>query len=356
MRLTSAPSTMPSDESQCKRILLLASLRAGSGNAATASRIAHQLRTMNKFIVDCVSVDTPHSESDSFAMSVRRYDAILALHAYRTGQLLNPIYRSTDETLPPLVLIFAGTDLHSCEPKWIPTLEEIIPRAKGLVCFSGEWKKFLETSYKNRLPCKISIIPQSVLILPFIFEQLPMAMHTMPQRKILLWIGEIRSVKDPQFALDVFSHLNNDDYHLFIIGYEQDDQLNESLHRSSSHLNVTFLGGQSQNFVHTIMRTSFAYINTSINEGMCLAILEAMTLGLPVLARRNTGNASLIKHGKTGLLFDTPDQAAEQCLQVDRNKKLRQTLIEQAGQYVKKSHSNTAETKAYRNLLLEVME
>ena len=343
---------MPSE--QTNRVLLLASLRPGCGNTATASRIAHQLRTLTRFTVDCVSVDAPHTESDSFASSIRRYSVVLALHAYRAGQLLTSIYKNGDNDLPPLVLIFAGTELHSCEPKWIPTLESIVPRASGLVCFNNEWKKHVETTYKNSLPCKVTVIPQSALILPFIFEQLPIAMHVIDQRKILLWIGEIRPVKDPLFAVEFLSRLDPDAYELFLVGYEYDQALTEQLRASSSQHNVTFLGGQSQNFVHTLMRTSFAYINTSVNEGMCLAVLEAMTLGVPVLARRNIGNTSIVKHGKTGLIFETCDQAAEQILQLDQNNKWRQTLIRQAADYVRKYHSSTVETKAYRDLLLDL--
>ena len=345
---------MPSDE--MKRILILASLRPGCGNAATASRIAHQLQTTKKFLVDCVSTDSPNNESDCLATNLRRYDVVLALHAFRTGEVLNDIYRTGKNALPPLVLIFAGTELHSCEPKWIPTLYEIIPRAKGLICFSNEWKKHVETTFESYLTCKITVIPQSVVILPFIFEQLPMSLHLIAQRKILLWIGEIRSVKDPFFALEVFSQLNQDEFHLFFIGHDQNVDLREKLSLASENLNVTFLGGHEQNFVHTILRTSFAYLNTSINEGMCLAILEAMALGVAVVARRNLGNASIIKHGKTGILFDTVEEAAEQIRQIDQNKKFRLNLIENAADYVKKTHNNINETKAYRNLLLDVVQ
>jgi glycosyltransferase involved in cell wall biosynthesis len=335
-----------------KRILLLASLRPGSGNAATAFRIAHGLETSSNFIVDCLSVDTPQTESDSILTSIRRYSAILALHVYRTGNLLSSIYKDGENDLPKLILIFAGTELHSCESKWISTIEYIIPRAKGLVCFNHEWKKYVETTYKNLLPCKITIIPQSVLLSSFIFEQIPLSTN----KKTILWVGEIRAVKDPLFAMRFLSHLNNDEYHLFLLGYENDPVLTEYLRSSYSQLNLTFLGGQSQSFVHTLMRTSFAYINTSINEGMCLAILEAMTLGVPVLARRNTGNTSIIKHGKTGLLFDTPDEAVQCLIELDNSKKLRHLLIRQAENYVRKYHHFTNETKSYRNLLLDLIK
>jgi glycosyltransferase involved in cell wall biosynthesis len=340
-----------------KRILLLASLRPGCGNTATASRIAHNLRTSTSWTVDCISTDAPHTEFDSFSTTIRRYDVIVALHAYRAGHLLNSIYNCEDDDLPPLILIFAGTDLHSCEPKWISTVQSIIPHANGLVCFNADWKKYVETTYQTQVRCKITVIPQSVLILPFIFEQLPSSLHTINHRKVLLWIGEIRSVKDPLFIIRFLSQLNNDAYHLFLVGYEHDSSLSDDLRSlSSSQCNVTLLGGRSQNFVHTLIRTSFAYINTSINEGMCLAILEAMALGVPVIARRNTGNASLVQNGKTGLLFDTPDQAVEHLIELDQNLEFRHRIIRQAADYVRKSHNSTVETKAYERLLLNSMK
>ena len=347
-----AKQSISTSSDQAKRILLLSSLRPGSGNTATTDRIAHGLETSTKFIVDCLSVDAPQSESESIGTCIRQYAAVVAIHVYRTGNLLSSIYKDGEENLPPLILIFAGTELHSCEAKWISTIEYIIPRAKGLVCFNHEWKKYVETTYKDLLPCKITVIPQSVLLSPFIFEQIPI----LTEKKTILWVGEIRSVKDPIFAIRFLSHLNNDAYHLFLVGYENDPTLNEYLHSSYSQLNLTFLGGQSQSFVHTLMRTSFAYINTSINEGMCLAMLEAMAIGLPVLARRNTGNSSVIKHEKNGLLFDTPDEAVQCLLELDNSSKLRQTLIQQAENYVKKNHYFPTESKAYRNLLFDLIQ
>lgn len=344
-------SLSPSSDNM-KRILLLSSLRPGSGNAATASRITYELETTKKFIVDCVSIDTPYTELNSFLISIRQYAVVLALHVYRAGKLLSSIYKDGENNLPPLILIFAGTELHSCESKWISTLEYIIPRANGVICFSNEWKYYIEITYKNYLSCQITVIPQSVLLSPFIFEQLPLLID----KKVIIWIGEIRTVKDPIFAIRFLSHLNNAQYHLFLIGYENDQILNEYIRSSYSQLNLTFLGGQSQSFIHTLMRTSFAYINTSINEGMCLAMLEAMTLGLPVLARRNTGNTSIIKHGKTGLIFDTPDEAVQCLIELDNSTKLRNLLIRQAENYVRKYHNITNETKSYRNLLLDLIK
>jgi glycosyltransferase involved in cell wall biosynthesis len=54
-------------------------------------------------------------------------------------------------------------------------------------------------------------------------------------------------------------------------------------------------------------------LNTSESEGMSNAIMEAMALGTPVVARRHAGNLSLIKEGETGLAFSTPLEAMAAC-------------------------------------------
>ncbi len=58
---------------------------------------------------------------------------------------------------------------------------------------------------------------------------------------------------------------------------------------------------------------SFCYISTSRWEGMPLAILEAMALGLPIIATNVTGNKDVVIHGKNGYLFnpENPSEASE---------------------------------------------
>lgn len=332
-----------------KRVLLLASLGSGSGNAATSSRIADGLRQSSQITVDCVSVDTLDLGFDSLTTLIHQYDIILALHIYRAGHLLTPIYQHHSD-LPPLIFIFAGTDLHSCEPEWLPTIKKMLPKARGLVCFSNEWKRYVEDTYKDLLVCPIAVIPQSVVLSPS-----PTSFSSL--RKTIVWAGQIRAVKDPLFAVHIMSHLTNHPFLLIIVGYETDHSLFNTLQSSCSSLsNVRLIGGQSTDHVHALMRTAFAFLNTSINEGMCLAILEAMALRLPVVARRNTGNISIVTHDKTGLLYETPEQAAQCLLQLQSNTGLREIMIQQAVDQVQTVHNPTLEIRAYQNLICSLLE
>lgn len=64
-------------------------------------------------------------------------------------------------------------------------------------------------------------------------------------------------------------------------------------------------------FLVLILFLLFVFLSPCFSEGESNALLEAMSLCGPVVARNNSGNASLIHHGVTGWLFDTPQQMVE---------------------------------------------
>ena len=61
-------------------------------------------------------------------------------------------------------------------------------------------------------------------------------------------------------------------------------------------------------------------LNTSLSEGLSANLLEAGALGRPVVASRVPGNADLIRHKETGLLFDDEDELARCVLALARNR------------------------------------
>lgn len=60
-------------------------------------------------------------------------------------------------------------------------------------------------------------------------------------------------------------------------------------------------------YIAQAMKDATCVLNCSLSEGQCGAILEAMTMGTLVLARAIEGNACVIEHMHTGLLFATPE-------------------------------------------------
>jgi glycosyltransferase involved in cell wall biosynthesis len=53
------------------------------------------------------------------------------------------------------------------------------------------------------------------------------------------------------------------------------------------------------------------YIQTSLWEGLPIAVIEAMAMGLPVIASNIIGNKDLVEHGKTGFLVNTYHEYVE---------------------------------------------
>jgi len=73
---------------------------------------------------------------------------------------------------------------------------------------------------------------------------------------------------------------------------------------------VRFLGTQSPAGIADLHAASDLFVWPAINEAFGLAILEAQAAGLPVIAGRSAGVASLVRDGRTGRLTPPGDPVA----------------------------------------------
>lgn len=96
---------------------------------------------------------------------------------------------------------------------------------------------------------------------------------------------------------------NDNKFRLTIVG---DGPLRDSLEKLASSLNissyVTFLGVQQD--VSSLLLNSDVFISCSRGEAQGIAILEAMSFGIPVIASNVPGHIDTIKSGFNGLLFN----------------------------------------------------
>lgn len=336
------------------RLLFLAVLRPHTGNAVTAQRVRAHLEAEGHacLLRDASDVAGPTEVAE--LVRAEGVQAALALHLYRAGRLL--LGHGV-----PFGVVFGGTDLNEdvhrgdrhrvmgavlAEARFAVAFTEAMraaacghwPHAKDKICVQGQgiatapnaafpWGTFLQRAG----------IPQSAD-----------ALH------VFLLVCGLRPVKDPLFLVDAFAgwHREEPGVYLVIVGPVVDAafarEVQAKVERSAG---VRLLPEMPQGDLHAAEKNCLALVNSSLSEGMSAAILEAMDLEVPVLARNIPGNAAVVQHGVTGLLFSDPQEFVQLARRLVRDPALGAELVARGREYVRTRHCWRAERDTYQRLV-----
>ncbi|GFR66588.1 glycosyltransferase 1 domain-containing protein 1 [Elysia marginata] len=179
------------------------------------------------------------------------------------------------------------------------------------------------------------------------------------KRIVFIFVGGIRVVKNPLFLVSAFQEWHQKDPRVIylMVGPRLEkkfscDVFEPAVVRSPG---VLYVPGLPISDVHSLVTHSTALVNTSESEGMCLALLEAMQLGTPVLARDVPGNRAIVHDMHTGLLFDSPENFLEKAMLLLETPQLRASITTEAKTYVEKHHNINSEKQEYLQLLEECL-
>jgi len=127
----------------------------------------------------------------------------------------------------------------------------------------------------------------------------------------LAFLGRFSAEKNPLLALEVLDRVRADGYRLRMIG---DGPLVEAVRRRATELGladrVELVGARPRMQALQDLSECDALVVPSLWEGMPMAPLEAMAIGVPVVASAVGGLTEAIEHGRTGLLIASPDPAS----------------------------------------------
>ncbi len=289
-----------------------------------------------------------------------RPDLVHSLNADRPFQWMQELRKRCEA---PWVITLTGTDYNSwCgvrDPS--PHIRWSLEAADALVVFHREASDDL-TRCSPSLQAKLHIIPQGITPLDRVPDVDIVRQQAGVDRNhvVFLMVASLRPVKHLGLAVTAFRKVEKEmpGVKLLLIGPAMDREESEAVLKAGSTLKCfTYLGEQPRDHARRHMQAADVFLNTSLNEGMSGALLEAMAEGLPLLATDVTGNRTLVKHETNGLLFPSGDAEAlaNTALQLAADPSLRRRLGKAGREIALSRYSVDQEADRYEKLYEQVL-
>jgi glycosyltransferase involved in cell wall biosynthesis len=157
--------------------------------------------------------------------------------------------------------------------------------------------------------------------------------------RVLAFLGRLVPQKDPLLLAEMMAALRNADCRLLVIG---EGELRPALRARADALGVggriELLGGMPQAAALEALRAAQVMVLPSRWEALALVVLEAMAMGVAVVASRVGGVPEAITDGETGLLVEPGDAAgfAAAARRLLDDPALRLRLVDNARQAVRR--------------------
>ena len=168
----------------------------------------------------------------------------------------------------------------------------------AIICLSGTWKEIID---------KISHHPNIVIIENSVPHQIQKEYPESNKLRIcfLGLIGERKGVFDLIKAVKIMKDKGYDV--LLSIGGNGDTETLNELTTSLDLSNVNYVGWISGSDKRMLLHQSDVFVLPSYAEGMPMSILEAMSVGLPIISTTVGGVPDIVHNRKNGLLIDPGD-------------------------------------------------
>jgi len=162
-----------------------------------------------------------------------------------------------------------------------------------------------------------------------------------PEGKSVLFVGNLHQRKGVHVLFKAISELK--DYPCVIVG---DGPERHYLEEMAESLNVRFLGrAVSEDINRLMIKHGKVFVLPAVSgEGLPNVLLEAMAIGIPVIATDIAGISDLLENGKAGRIIapDDPDALAEAIQEMWEDDELRKKMAE--------SGRDTAEKYSWDNV------
>ncbi|WP_018962770.1 glycosyltransferase family 4 protein [Coprothermobacter platensis] len=123
---------------------------------------------------------------------------------------------------------------------------------------------------------------------------------------VIITIAELIPRKNHEQVLEALAILKEKNFHYLIVGNgESEEKLKTRVRQLGLQDKVQFLGFRKD--IPELLAASDIFVLTSKHEGLTRAIMEAMAVGLPIIATNVRGNRDLVINRENGLLVELDD-------------------------------------------------
>lgn len=264
-----------------------------------------------------------------FRLIFERID-ILHFHMSERGSTWRTLVLASTAYLfhKPVIIHTHGAEFHIFYKNLLPLGQKLIiwmlKKTSYLIVLSESWQKFYISH------CQIP--PERVVILhnPVEYPAIAPKREEQPPIK-LLFLGKINQRKGIYDLLESYAAFKQDcqvPTELLIAGsgeIEATLKLAETLKIADE---IDFLGWVDSTQKNQLLAEAHTFILPSYNEGLPMALLEAMSWGLAIIATPVGGIGEVIKHQETGLIIEPGDiaQLTEAIKLLVSDRSLRVTL------------------------------
>lgn len=157
--------------------------------------------------------------------------------------------------------------------------------------------------------------------------------------KVILSVGELNENKNQRVILKALTYPGMEKVHYMIAGQ---GHVKSELERYAESLNIRqrvhFLGFRKD--IAHLLKNADVFVFPSYREGLPVALMEAMSSGVPVVVSRVRGNMDLVEHDVNGFLCEPNDAAAfaRHIVTLLEDQALRDRFVKQSSKKIQKYH------------------
>jgi glycosyltransferase involved in cell wall biosynthesis len=315
------------------------------GNITTVARIAHSLEASGQQVIvipaDVTNIDAMESRLDGFEPHI-----IHGFHAYICGEIAR---RQAERLGVPCVITTTGSDVNATELRIHACTQYAMEHADSVVCFDESARSQVVRSFPN-ISDRIAVIHQGVEMPPateYVCDRIP------EDSFVVFLPAALRPVKNIEFPICALSSLarENGNLVLVIAGGILDTGYADLVCRQIAAVHfVIWLGEVPREQIGALYTRADVVINCSHHEGMPNSLLEAMSMGKPVLAVDIPGNQSLVRDNVTGWLYRNKSEFCSIILTLMHDAELRLETGRRAREFVREHFSSNIEAEQYIKL------